>query len=96
MFKHVKLGFGQTTDHACYDIRAGLITREEGIALVKEFDGKCGKQNIKRFCDLIGIVEDEFWRVTNSFRGDMWENDSGGNWKLKNPIMGAGASRKRS
>jgi len=86
MFKHVKFGFGQTTDHACYDIRAGLITREEGIALVKEFDGKCGKQYIKRFCDLIGIDEDEFWRVTNSFRGNMWENDSGGNWKLKNPI----------
>lgn len=86
MFKYVKFGFGQTTDHACYDIRAGLISRDEGIALVKEFDGKCGKQYIKRFCDSIGIDENEFWSVANSFRGDMWEKDGVGNWRLKNPI----------
>lgn len=85
-FKHIKLGFGQTTDHTCYDIRAGLITRDEGIALVKEFDGKCGEQYVKGFCDTIGISENEFWRVVNSFRGDMWEKDNRGEWKMKNPI----------
>ena len=86
MLKHIKFGFGQTTDHACYDIRAGLINREEGIALAKEFDGRCGKQYIKRFCDFIEIEENEFWRVANNFRGNMWERDSINNWKLKNPI----------
>lgn len=86
MFKHVKLGFGQTTDHACYDIRAGLITRDEGIALVREFDGKCGEEYIKRFCDLIDIDKKEFWRVVNSFRGDMWEKNKNEEWKLINPI----------
>lgn len=86
MLKFIKFGFGQCTDHACYDIRAGRITREQGIALVKEFDGKCAERYIKMFCDYIGISLDEFWRVANSFRGKMWERDNNGNWKLINPI----------
>jgi len=85
MFKYIKFGFGQATDHACYDIREGRITREQGIALIKEFDGRCGEQYIQRFCDYINITKEELWRVANSFRGEMWEKD-GSNWKLKNPI----------
>ena len=86
MLKHIKFGFGQATDHACYDIRDKLITKEEGIAIIKEFDGKCGEQYIKMFCDYIEISVDEFWRVANNFRGEMWEKDENENWKLKNPI----------
>lgn len=86
MLKHIKLGFGQTTDHACYDIRGGCISREQGIALVKEYDGKCGDEYIKLFCDYISISVDEFWGTANKFRGNMWEKSTGGDWKLKDPI----------
>ncbi len=86
MLKYVKFGFGQCTDHACYDIHAGLITRPEAMALVKEYDGKCADRYIKAFCDYIGISLDEFWKVANSFRGDMWKKDANNQWKLKNPI----------
>ena len=86
MLKHIKFGFGQATDHACYDIREGRITREEAIAIVKEFDGLCAERYIQQLCDYIGITLDEFWRVANSFRGDMWEQDQAGNWKLKDPL----------
>lgn len=85
MLKYIKFGFGQCTDHACYDIREGRITREEAIDLVKKYDGKCGFKYIKKFCDYIGITVDEFWRVANSFRGEMWENKNG-KWVFKNPI----------
>ena len=82
MLKYIKFGFGQCTDQACYDIREGRITREEGVELVKKYDGKCGKKHIEAFCDYIGITVDEFWRVAESFRGDVWEKK----WNLKNPI----------
>ena len=85
MLKYIKFGFGFATDEANYDIRDGLITRNEGIALVKEFDGLCHESYIKDFCDYIDITVDEFWKVANSFRGDMWKK-VGGEWKLKNPI----------
>lgn len=86
MLKYIKFGFGQCTDHACYDIRAGRLTREEAIELVRRYDGKCGIRYIKKFCDYIGITIDEFWRVADSFRGPMWKKNLKGKWVLKNPI----------
>lgn len=86
MCKYIKFGFGQGTDHACYDIRIGRITREEGIALVKSFDGLCSPKYVNDFCQYIGISPVEFWRVANTFRGPMWKTDNQGNWTLKNPI----------
>ena len=85
LLKYIKFGFGQATDHACYDIRDNLITREEGIFLVKELDGKCGHKFIQEFCSYIDITENEFWTHANSFRGSMWDKD-GDVWHLNNPI----------
>ncbi len=85
LLKHIKFGFGLCTDHACYDVREGKITREEAIELVKKYDGKCSYKLIKNFCDYIGITVDEFWKTAESVRGDMWENKNG-NWSLKDPI----------
>jgi N-acetyl sugar amidotransferase len=86
LLKYVKFGFGQATDHACYDIRDGLITREEGIYLVKELDGRCGSNYIKQFCGYIGITEEEFWNHANTFRGDMWRKTNKDEWELIEPI----------
>jgi len=86
MIKHVKFASGQCTDHACYDIRAGRIARQEAIELVRKYDGKCDIRFIKEFCDYIDISVDEFWRVVNSFRGPMWKQNEKGEWFIKNPI----------
>ncbi len=86
LLKFIKFGFGFATDESCYLIREGRITREQGIKLVKEYDGKCGQKYIDEFCSYIGITKDEFWRVADSFRGDMWEKDKNGQWKLREPI----------
>jgi N-acetyl sugar amidotransferase len=86
MIKYIKFGFGECTDHACYDIRDKKITREEAIELVKRYDGQCSIVYIKKFCDYIGITIEEFWRVVDSVRGPMWEKDSEGKWRLKDPI----------
>jgi len=86
MLKHIKFGFGQATDHACYDIREGRISREEGIALVKGFDGKCAERYIQQFCDYIEIPLEEFWNVAKGFYGPMWQKEAAGSWDLTNPI----------
>jgi len=83
LLKYIKFGFGQCTDHACYDIRDGRISREDGFELVRKYDGKCGVRYIKKFCDYIGISVEEFWRVANKFRGPMWKKDKNGDWILK-------------
>ena len=35
-------------DHACYDIRDSHITRNEAMNLVKNYDGKCSEEYIKK------------------------------------------------
>jgi N-acetyl sugar amidotransferase len=39
-FKFLKFGFGRCTDHVNNYIRRGWITREEGIELVRDYDGE--------------------------------------------------------
>ena len=39
-FKYLKYGFSRSTDQSSWMIRQNIISREEGIKLVKENDGK--------------------------------------------------------
>ena len=80
MLKYIKFGFGFCMDHACYDIRDGHITRNEAMNLVKNYDGKCSEEYIKKFCDYIEITIDKFWDTTNSFRGPMWNKNEDNEW----------------
>lgn len=80
LLKHIKFGFGQCMDYACYDIRDKKITRDEGIELVRKYDGKCADFYIKKFCDYIDISIEEFWSVANKFRGPMWIKNEKDNW----------------
>lgn len=86
MLKYVKFGFGETTEHASYDIRAGRMTRKEAAALVRRLDGKCHPRYIQGFCDWIGISSEKFWDVADSFRGKMWRRDNKGAWYLEEPV----------
>ena len=80
LLKYIKFGFGQCMDHVCYDLRDGLLSRDEAIKLVKKYDGKCSDMYIEKFCNYIGISQKEFWSVVEKFRGPMWKKDEKGNW----------------
>lgn len=86
MMKYIKFGFGETTEHTSYDVRAGRMSREEACALVKRLDGKCNRRFIEDFCKWINISSDEFWSVANSYRGAMWYKNNKDEWMLKDPI----------
>ncbi len=79
MIKYLKFGFGYATDEAGYDIREGRLSREEAIPLVREYDGKCGKQYIKAACEYLSISEEEFWEVVDRYvnRELFYKNDEG-------------------
>jgi N-acetyl sugar amidotransferase len=86
MLKHIKFGFGETTEHTAYDVRAGRLSREEAAALIKRLDGKCHPKYIQDFCRWIGITEAEFHDTAEKFRGKMWRKDNEGNWYIDRPI----------
>ena len=81
LLKFIKFGFGQTMDHACYDLRENRISRKEATDLVLKLDGKCSNDYIKKFCEDIGITNEEFWNTIEKFRGTMWKKDTNGKWK---------------
>src|SRR3990167_8304162 len=65
--KFVKYGFGRATDHACLDIRNGRMTREEGLDLVRKYDGNYPHYAVKNFIEYAGIPKKEVDRVIDKF-----------------------------
>lgn len=80
---YIKFGYGRATQDAAQEIRNKHITREEGVALVKRFDGEFPKKYFGEFLDYIGLTEKEFWEIVDSFRDEhLWKKENG-EWKLK-------------
>lgn len=81
--KYLKLGFGRVTDQVCEAINTGTMNRDEGLALVRLYDGKCDQSFIKRFCHYLEITEEKFWEVAEKFRNqEIWKRDQQGVWTL--------------
>ena len=82
--KFIKFGFGRTTDDASHEVRDGHIDRDEAIALVKKYDGEFPAKYFPEFLDYLGITEEHFWHVVDSYRLDhIWKKDDSGEWQLK-------------
>lgn len=65
--KFVKYGFGRATDHACIDIRNRRLTREEGLKLVKQYDGKYPHYAVTEFIKYSGLPKEEIDNVIDSY-----------------------------
>ena len=66
-FKWIKYGYGRATDHASLDIRSGKITREEGLKLVKEFEGKIPEKYMDDLLEDMEITREEFYKIVDKF-----------------------------
>ena len=74
MIKYYKFGFGRVTDHVNEAVRTGLMSREEAIRLVEEYDGSCAPSYIESFCDFIDISVESFWQhVRASVNPELFE-----------------------
>jgi len=60
--KFLKRGFGRATDHASQDVRAGLLTREEGFELAKEYDTQ-RPDAVDEYLRITGYTEEEMERI---------------------------------
>jgi N-acetyl sugar amidotransferase len=85
--KYPKFGHAQATDYVSKYIRYGMMTREEGISIVKERDGKLDNRCVREFCEFCGYTIAEFWKIMNSFYNkELFIKDRFGEWVLKEPI----------
>ncbi len=83
---YVKFGIGRATYDASQEIRHRYVTREEGVALVKRFDGEFPKTYHQDCLTYMGIDEDQFWEAIDRFRSPhLWRKD-GNEWKLRHQV----------
>ncbi len=82
---YIKFGIGRATSDAAHEIRDGHLTREEGVALVRRYDGEFPKKYFKDFLAYLNITEEECWEVIDFYRqrsAHLWER-ADGQWRLK-------------
>lgn len=84
--KYPKFGHARATDVACYWIRNGYITREEGIELVKKHDHILDQRALEDFLQFTGYTVREFWGIVEKFWNRKIFEKKNGTWKLKHPI----------
>jgi N-acetyl sugar amidotransferase len=90
LLKFIKFGYGRATDHASKDIRAGYLTRDEGIKMVKKYDHVVSS-DLDYWLDYVKMSKDEFWQIADTFRSNkVWwiENNK---W-YKNNVWGDSSS----
>lgn len=88
-FKYLKFGFGRATDLACIHIRRGRLTREDGINIAKNLDGKYPWEYLgKSLEDILNPLEislEEFMKLCDQFTNKrIFKRDENGKL-LKNP-----------
>ncbi len=76
-FKFLKFGFGRTTDHASIDIRNKRISRDEGLELIKKFEGKIPLKYFNEFLSDFEISKKEFLLICDKFTNkDLFKTNS--------------------
>ena len=65
---YIKFGMGRTTADAAQEIRTGKITREEGVALTRKYDGEFPDEHLDDFLEYTGLSRGDFFVALGSFR----------------------------
>jgi N-acetyl sugar amidotransferase len=79
--KFIKLGYGRGSDHACKDIRAGHMSRERGVEMVRKYD-HVKSSDLARWLRYVGMAEAEFDAISDTFRDPrVWWIEKGQWWK---------------
>lgn len=82
----IKFGLGRASYDASQEIRNKHLTREEGLALVRRFDGEFPGRNFQEIMDYIGMDADKFHALCDRFRSPHLWTKEGGEWRLRHRI----------
>ena len=83
---YIKFGIGRATSDAGHEIRDGHLTREEAVKLVQKYDGEKPAKHLQETLDYLGVDEQHYWDVVNSFRlPHIWKKEDG-EWKIRHTV----------
>ena len=85
--KFIKFGFQRVSDLACRFVREGVLTKEQAMQMIKDYDWICDPLAKADFCRTIGITEEEFDLTVEKFANlDLLVKDVNGHWRRKDLI----------
>lgn len=64
---YIKFGLGRATYDSSQEVRSGEITREEGVALIKRFDGEFPERFAQEIFDYLSIGPEQFPVASKAF-----------------------------
>lgn len=83
---YIKFGIGRATYDAAQEIRNSHLLREEGVALVKRFDGEFPQKHFEEVMNHIGMDPERFLELCDEFRSPhLWEFKNG-KWELRHQV----------
>jgi len=82
----IKFGIGRTSYDASQEIRNKHLTREEGQALVKRFDGEFPDKYFEEIMEYLDMNPKRFHELCDEFRSPhLWVYENG-EWKLRHNV----------
>jgi N-acetyl sugar amidotransferase len=93
---YIKFGIGRATYDSSQEIRNLHLTREDGVALVKKFDGEFPDRYFEEIMKYLDIDSDYFRNeLTNQFRSPhLWDKNNKDDWQLRHNVWGGGLGDK--
>jgi len=83
---YIKFGLGRASYDASQEIRNKHITREEGVALVRRFDGEVPQRYFSEVMGYIGMEANHFRELCEKARSPhLWKSEEG-QWNLRHPV----------
>lgn len=83
---YMKFGIGRATYDASQEIRNKHLTRQEGQALVKRFDGEFPDRYFQEIMDYIGMTSEEFFKLCDQAHSPHLWTKVNGEWKLRHTV----------
>jgi N-acetyl sugar amidotransferase len=82
-----KFGFTRTYDNLSLEIRNGRLTRDEAIEILRERGDEAPLDDIRVFCDHVGISTSRFEEIVEGFRNpDIWTRRDGV-WQIEDYLI---------
>ena len=83
---YIKFGLGRASYDASQEIRNSHLTREEGVGLVRRFDGEFPARYFEEVMAYIEMAPERFHQLCDEFRSPhLWKKENGA-WQLTKPV----------
>ena len=83
----IKFGIGRTTSDAAHQIRDEIITRDEGVELVHQYDGEFPSKYLDVFLKYMKMDKTKLEEIFNKFRRDIIWKKENNEWKLRQQVQ---------